>query len=163
MIKKIRSGSNPPEENTLESSGFIKKQTPISERSNDTGKPTGLSLGKPLFNNPAPGFSSVREPARFDGTMTPLNDSGYGAQNGLRGLGSPDNNTSVNSGRQKSKWTGQNNNGVLGDLHSRKASNSHVSDPINPDAIGVTPRLQNSLNMIGNKSKLHSLQQQMQA
>lgn len=101
LIKKIRNGSNPPDENSLESSGFVKKQTPISERSNDTGKPTGLTMGKPLYNNPAPGFSSVREPARFDGNLTPHNDSGYGVQNGIRGLGSPDNTASVNSGRQK--------------------------------------------------------------
>jgi hypothetical protein len=60
LIKKIRGGSNPPESESLESSGFIKKQTPISERNNESGK-QGMMLGKPMYNNPPPGFSSVRE------------------------------------------------------------------------------------------------------
>jgi hypothetical protein len=170
LIKKIRGSSNQPEAENFDGSGFLKKQTPISERNNDSGKP-GMMLGKAMYNNSPPGFSSVREQNRFDGTMTPHNDNGYNggvgngsfSGNGIRGLGSPDNG-SVNSGRSKQKWNGQsalpNNNtsNILGDLHSRKTSNSHVGNPISNDPMGVTPRMQNGLNLIGNKSKLHSLQ-----
>lgn len=95
LIKKIRGGSNPPESESLESSGFLKKQTPISERNNESGKPIGIMLGgKPMYNNPPPGFSSVREQNRFEGTITP-HENGYSSLNqgayssGIGSLGSP--------------------------------------------------------------------------
>lgn len=103
------------------------------------------------------GFSSVRE--RFEtsstgisglvgGSVTPHYENNGLASGGLEGT----------AGRSKSKWN------VAHTLTSggRKASNSHVGNPItsqlgNSGSEGVTPRMQNGLNMIGNKSKLHSL------
>lgn len=49
----------------------------------------------------------------------------------------------------KAKWNGNNTLTQGG----RKASNSHVGNPIDTS----TPRIANGLNLIGNKSKLHSL------
>lgn len=83
------------------------------------------------------------------GTITPNNYESFHGSIGSPGEG---------AARQKSnnnKWSGVNLT-----TNNRKASNSHVGNPIvSSESLnqGVTPRLSNGLNLIGNKSKLHSL------
>lgn len=138
LIKKMR-----PDEDDQ-----FKKQTPISERG--TLDKSGFQGGVVGLNKVSGGggFSSVRE--RFEntantGNMTPLYDSN--AQEGMNNM----------ANRSKSKWTSGNGFANMG-TGNRKSSNSHVGNPMSPDTSShVTPRLNNNLNLIGNKSKLHSL------
>jgi len=124
LIKKIRGNSTGSESDTLESNGLVKKQTPISDR---TDKPLSKILTGP--GNPGyvgTGFSSVRVASeRFDntGSVTPHESAmgGFGFQNSI---GSPE-----NGSRVKNKWGNQSA------IPARKASNSHVGNPISQESL----------------------------
>ena len=59
LMKKFRGQSH--DSDNLESSGFIKKQTPISDRSNQSSNQASGGIQKLVTGN---GFNSVRD--RFD-------------------------------------------------------------------------------------------------
>lgn len=154
LIKKVRGGSlgiEDPNNNNLQVDSLYagyKKQTPISsERTSNENKSYGGQANLNKLINPTP--SSIRNPIadRGDGTITPL--EGFP-------LGSP------SGGRSKqatnSKWSNMLNN----QAHqlrkgggSNSLNNSQNEQVSTPNSMGVTPRLQNQFNLIGNKSKLN--------